>query len=72
MSATRSERERELWELSRSPGGMLELSRLHEQAVGCPSGVQSEHTTSDVGPMIVRILEREFPNGPQAESRPRA
>ena len=68
MSATRSERECELWELSRSPGGMLELSRLHEQAVG-PSGVQSEHTTSDVGPMIVRILDQEFPSGGRVEPR---
>lgn len=69
MSATRNERERELWELSRSPGGMLELSRLHQQALGQPSGVQTENTTQDVGPMIVRILEREFSNDGQPVDR---
>lgn len=63
---TRSERERELWELSRSPGGMLELNRLHQQALGQPSGMQTENTTQDVGPMIARILEREFSSGGQA------
>ena len=61
MSGLRVAREGELWDLSRSPGGMLELIRLHEQALGRPSGVQSENLTADVGPMIVRILAREFP-----------
>ena len=61
MSATRDDRERELWELAESPAGMLELCRLHDQATGRPSGIQTEHTTADVGPMILRILDHEFP-----------
>lgn len=65
MSATRDDRERELWHLAESPGGMLDLCRLHDQATGRPSGIETEHTTADVGPMIVRILEHEFPPDPQ-------
>ena len=61
MSATRADRERELWELAQSPAGMLDLCRLHEEATGRASGIQAQHTTADVGPMIVRILDREFP-----------
>ena len=65
MSATRDDRERELWELAESPAGMLDLCRQHDQLTGRPSGIETQHTTADVGPMIMRILDREFPLDPQ-------
>ena len=64
MSATRDDRERELWDLAESPAGMRVLCRQHNQVTGRPSGIQTQHTTADVGPMIVRILDREFPRDP--------
>lgn len=60
MAVTREERERELWRLAQSPAGMLELIRIHDNETGRPAKIETENVTADVGPMIARILEREF------------
>ena len=65
MTVTREERERELWEMARSPEGMLELERLHCDRTGEASGIERNHETADVGPMIVRVLDDEYFNGQQ-------
>ncbi len=60
MYPSMKERERELWAMAQSPAGMLELIRLHDAVTGEPSRIQTEKVTRDVGPMVARILEREF------------